>query len=252
MSSAALVSVTRYRDRHLHGDVPDYEHLLELGYTRVIGHGATVLDVGAHAGRHTDRFIQLVGLFGRVVAFEPIPGKAEGLRRRYRWRLNVSVREMALAAKAGTANFLHVENYPEESGLKRRIYNQGDAHPVEISVRVSTLDIETAVLRRVDFIKLDIEGAELTALDGARQVLARFRPIVSVEYGHPAYSAYGHTADSLWDFAASVGYRLSDLFGNLVDTAEDWRQICDVAYWDYFLVPVEKVEGWATRMAGRS
>ena len=47
-----------------HGIIPDYEHILEDDYRRLVSRGTTVIDVGAHAGRHTAVFADLVGAEG--------------------------------------------------------------------------------------------------------------------------------------------------------------------------------------------
>ena len=44
--------------------------------------------------------------------------------------------------------------------------------------------------------------------------------------------------------AADMNYVASDLFGNLIETESDWLNICDVSYWDYFLIPRERVDDW--------
>ena len=60
-------------------------------------------------------------------------------------------------------------------------------------------------------------------LRGGREFLARHRPVLSVEYGRPSYSAYGHTADTLYEEAAITGYAVCDLFGNVFRSIDEWR-----------------------------
>jgi hypothetical protein len=70
--------------------------------------------------------------------------------------------------------------------------------------------------------------------------LTRTRPVLSVEYGHPAYSVYGHQPGDLFEFAATQQYALHDLFMNPVADLDEWLAIVDQATWDFFLVPREK------------
>ena len=226
---------------HEQGTVPDYEGVLRRGYSRFIAPGATVIDIGAHQGAHFDTFRQLVGATGRVVGFEPVPAFADMIRARH--GSEIDLRQMALSTQPGEANFLHMTKAPGESGFRER-RSAGDRGVVDIKVRVSTLDAETAELDRVDFIKLDIEGSEINCLTGGQRTIERHRPYISVEYGRPGYSLYGLTAGSLYDWSKGAGYRISDLFGNLVADRDEWTAICDRSYWDYFLVPREKTGDW--------
>jgi tRNA A58 N-methylase Trm61 len=56
-----------------YGIIPDYESILECNYRRLIGPGDTVIDIGAHVGRHTSVFGEIVGPKGTVWAFELLP-----------------------------------------------------------------------------------------------------------------------------------------------------------------------------------
>lgn len=70
-----------------------------------------------------------------------------------------------------------------------------------------------------------------------------------MEYGRPSYSAYGHTADTLYEEAATIGYAVCDLFGNLFRSIDEWRACVDRLYWDYLLIPEERLAGFAAARA---
>ena len=67
---------------------------------------------------------------------------------------------------------------------------------------------------------------------------------MSVEYGVSAYGKYGHEKRTLYDLAIGAAYLLSDLYGNVVIDADQWEQVCDVSFWDYWLIPQERLEWW--------
>lgn len=216
----------------------DYEGILETQYRSFLKSDATIIDIGAHEGRHTKVFLE-VAPEGQILAVEPLPDKAQILRS----TLGPSVRlfQGALGEQEGRAKFVWAQGTPEESGFRERHYNDPqNARPTEIEVEVTTLDQLSRDLRRCDFVKIDVEGAELTALRGGASFLDRLRPIVSVEFGKPAYSVYGHEASDLFHFAKSRRYTLHDIFLNPVPDLDTWLAICDRATWDYFMIPDEQ------------
>ena len=232
------------------GIVPDYEHILECGYRSLVTTGDMVVDVGAHTGRHTEILADLVGADGRVLAFEPLPQARRVLEAR---GLGAQVRVFgcALADFVGKSPFVHARGTPEESGLRRKVYNRPDlVDPQEIQVEVRKLDDFLPQLTRLAFVKIDAEGAEVSCLRGASATLERFRPFVSVEYGRPSYSAYGNEARTLFDVARSFGYAVGDLFGAICADLAEWEAVCDIAFWDWFLVPEERLDEWRTRLRG--
>jgi FkbM family methyltransferase len=232
------------------GIIPNYESILEAGYRRLVGPGDVVLDIGAHAGRHTAAFADLVGPDGHVLAFEPLPEQRSHLQGLKLGR-QVTVMAFALSDHSGAAEFVHAKGSPEESGLRQRIYNNPDlVRPERIAVEVMTVDQVASImgLIRVDFIKIDIEGGEIACLRGAAQTIKRFRPFISVEYGKPAYGPYGHTKQTLMTTATELGYVIGDLFGAVCAGPEEWEQVCDKAFWDYFLIPAERVTEWQKRL----
>jgi FkbM family methyltransferase len=277
MGNAAAVAKAFAR-LHQGVAIPYYEKLLDQGYSRLIERGHTVFDVGAHSGLHLDRFVALVGAQGRVFAFEPIPRFAKHLAARYRKNSVVTVKPVALSDSAGSATFKVVEGALEQSGLKLRdegaarrsagwigalaarlangalqrtgLHRHIKERPVvvrEIVVDVDTIDAQAASLQRLDYIKLDVEGAEMNCLRGAQAAVSRCRPFISVEYGRASYSIYGHSALSLFEWSRQNRYLLSDLFGNIVEDESEWLEVCDVSYWDFFLLPQERRDFWSSK-----
>lgn len=66
--------------------------------------------------------------------------------------------------------------------------------------------IDSLGLDRLDFIKIDVEGAQLQVLEGAAETIARTRPVIQCEL-HPARNEYPETADHM----AGLGYRIEKL-----------------------------------------
>ena len=136
--------------------------------------GMTVLDVGANIGYYTIIAARLVGESGRVFSFEPSTTTRALLEANVKRNAfqNVVIRPEALAERTGEVGF-----YPSTQASNQGISSiiPTDDRPAEITVPCSRLDDFVGNMgdRRIDLIKMDIEGAELQAIRGGRQVLGR-------------------------------------------------------------------------------
>jgi len=164
---------------------------------RLLRPGSTVLDVGAHNGFYALFFSKLVGAKGRVIALEPSPRERKGLRLNLRINriTNVSIQPVAVGAEQGEAT-LHLADKLETgcNSLRRAPSVKSLA---TVQVLVTTLDDLVAKLgiREVDFIKIDVEGAELSALQGATELLKRYpRPLILAEVEDRRTEPWGYPA----------------------------------------------------------
>ncbi|HCW07093.1 MAG TPA: hypothetical protein DGG95_06995, partial [Cytophagales bacterium] len=73
-------------------------------------------------------------------------------------------------------------------------------------------------VNRIDFIKIDIEGSELYALQGGKETLKKFRPYVLIEINSPTYKAAGYSVADVKNFFDEIIYEPHhvDKLGNLV------------------------------------
>lgn len=227
------------------GGWPNYEGLLERGYRKLIRKGDTVIDVGAHVGRHLAVFQDLVK-DGKLFAFEPLPRQFRYLKSTFN-APNVSLFNLALSNTPGKSTFYELPDYPEESGLRLRT-DKKDVRQNKIDVEVHCLDEYEEDLNGLKYIKIDAEGAEIFILKGAENVLRRYRPYVSTEYGSPGYTSYGLSARSLYDFCEKLDYFITDLWGNVMLNLKVWEEMVDSCYWDYFLVPQERIREFSIAM----
>lgn len=157
-----------------------YEPERQSELVRLIGKGDVVRDVGANVGFYALLAGVLAGQEGRVLAFEPVAENVAILRRHLSLNdleTRVEVVEAAVADKSGIRHFSAGE-YRATGKLDRA---------GQIEVRVVSLDEMMAEgrLPRVDVIKIDVEGAELEVLEGAKEVLTRYRPRLVVELHNP-------------------------------------------------------------------
>ena len=152
---------------HIVADPPMTRRLVELGAFAEAP--LVVVDVGARGG--IESFWKVFGGDVRIVGFEPDAQECERLRASA--PANTIYLPLALGAKPGK-QMLHVARfsaassfYPNDDAWCRR-FDVGDSLTVESRVEVSTTTLREALAgRQVDFLKLDVEGAELDVLHGA-------------------------------------------------------------------------------------
>jgi len=165
----------------------------------------TAVDVGCHVGKVLKVIVDSAP-DGEHHAFEPLPHLAENLRERFP---SVSVHQVALSDHSGTEVFQHAVEYPAYSGLHRRPY-PGEATVHEIEVEVARMDDVLPPVRRVDFIKIDVEGGELDVLRGAERTILTWRPTVVFEWGEPP-EPYGENKVDMHRFLSRCGFAVSHL-----------------------------------------
>lgn len=177
---------------------------------RVIQQDSNCLDIGCHNGLYLDQVISLAP-YGMHHAFEPIPGLSAFLRTRYRQYHNVYIHELALSNALGTTTFHFNKTHPGWSGIKRREYpSQNDAVQV-LSIDTQRLDDVLPQAMRVDFLKLDVEGAELAVLEGAQRTIQRNKPLMIFEYGLGSAEYYEAWPERMFDLLAESGLLVSPI-----------------------------------------
>ncbi|HYC78271.1 MAG TPA: FkbM family methyltransferase, partial [Planctomycetota bacterium] len=105
------------------------------------------------------------------------------------------------------------------SGLRERRYDRPDEKIATLTVRIETLDGALPPERPVAFVKIDVEGAELAVLRGARRTLARWRPHVVFEHGRGAADRYDAAPQDVFDLLESCGLATSLLERRLAGRA---------------------------------
>jgi FkbM family methyltransferase len=149
---------------------------------RAVHPGDVVLDCGANIGMFTKT--ALASGASLVVAIEPAPDTLECLRRNF--AQEISQRRVIVYPKGvwDHDDFLNLAVDEHNAGSNSVVLDLD--RPKSVRVPLTTIDEMVAELKleRVDFIKMDIEGAEKPALKGARVTLNRFRPRMSISAEH--------------------------------------------------------------------
>jgi FkbM family methyltransferase len=168
-------------------------------------------DVGANVGFYSLLGAVLVGATGRVFAFEPLPRNLAYLRRHLALNraVNVDVLELAVGEQDGVGSFTD-----EATGCMGHLSEEG-----AISVPVARLDslVDSGRLLPPNYIKMDIEGAELSALRGARSCIRQYRPLIFLAtHGSQVHAACCHLLESWGYECTEFGHVTPDGFGEVV------------------------------------
>jgi FkbM family methyltransferase len=163
---------------------------------RLLTPSSNVMDIGCHLGS----FLSLakgIATSGRHVAIEASPTKASWLTRKFS---DVQVKQVAISDHVGTATF---EENIKNPGFSRLQDGHATADPVSrYQVNVTTLDA-LAIQHHVDFLKIDIEGAELAAFRGGAAFMKANRPSIMFECGADAnvgldrHALFDHLTDAM-------------------------------------------------------
>lgn len=164
---------------------------------------AVCVDVGCHKGKVLD-LMRRAAPAGRFFAFEPVPYLSSLLKRKYRSDGRVQVFSIAVASETGERAFFVNESHPGLSGLSERCGWMNDKLQ-KLTVPVDTLD-RIIGQHHVDFIKIDVEGADYEVLKGAQRMLSRCRPVVLFEFGIGGANYFGVYPDIMYNFLIEIGY----------------------------------------------
>ncbi len=138
-------------------------------FKNILKPGMTIVDIGANVGLYSVIASKVVGKKGRVYSFEPEPLNYKVLKKNISLNncQNVLCEQMALGDKSGTAYlFKEARSIGTHSMIKKKHGSQE-----KISVKVTKLDEYFSSTKKIDAIKIDVEGFELSVLVGARMIL---------------------------------------------------------------------------------
>ena len=181
-----------------------HEPLATSSYLEFVKPGDQVIDVGSNIGYWLLLAASKIGTSGRILGFEPVPAVFEILKRniQHAGYSNVELYPWAIGSKAGNAEF-YQSKIPNWGSLiqDNRLLPTG-SYQVSVKKLDDILDDHPSL--RPTILRMDVEGAELMVLEGARRIVSRFKPSLCVEF-HPFILGWQMIRDLLTDFQA-LGY----------------------------------------------
>lgn len=172
-----------------------------------VKHGDTVLDIGANIGYYSLIFAELVGDTGKVYAFEPDPSNFALLCQNIELNDYDNI-EPIQKAVSNHNSLLNLHLCEDNYGM-HRIYDS-ICCTEHVEVEAIRLDDFFADFNgTIDFIKMDIEGAEYVALQGMQQLLIRHREVkLLMEFSPAALFEFGINPQHLLDFLVKENFKL--------------------------------------------
>ncbi|MFA6432646.1 MAG: FkbM family methyltransferase [Candidatus Paceibacterota bacterium] len=168
-----------------------------------------VVDIGANIGYYTVVAAGRVGSQGKVFAYEPESHNFSLLEKnieanKFTWTTPIKA---GLSDKPGKRILFVAE---EHTGIHSFADNRGAGSGVEVETDTLDHSLESYGSPKIDLIKMDIEGAEILALQGMKQTFAR-NPglILFIELYPQAIERFGHRAIELLDILKESGFTLS-------------------------------------------
>tara|TARA_B100000700_G_C14920947_1_gene797062 strand:+ start:145 stop:1038 length:894 start_codon:yes stop_codon:yes gene_type:complete len=157
------------------------------------------LDIGANIGNHS---IQFSKKFKGVIAFEPHQKIFEILKFNTKNLKNIKCINSAVGEKKGKVKFRdYRENYGASHVLKNHIKRN------YFKVNISKLSDLVKKLKIISYIKIDTEGMEFEILKGGKEIIQKFKPVISLEQKKIEFKSKFNETPSI-DFLRQMGYRI--------------------------------------------
>ena len=194
--------------------------------------GDTVIDAGANIGYYSLVAANCVGPGGRVHSFEPIPRNFSHLQDHiHSNHLDkiVTVNNYGVWDKEEEIEFTLSKNTESNFGT----YSAGEQADVVEKITCRTLRLDNYVkknnIHKVNFLKIDVEGAEWAALQGAEETIKRDKPVILLEVCKYTCDRFGYDQNVMWEFLKPLGYKMylirnSSKKSHIIDSLEGLEQ----------------------------
>jgi FkbM family methyltransferase len=184
-----------------------------------------IVDAGAHTGYYTLLFSNIAGAAGQVHAFEPVPPTFRQLGdyvRNQQHYGNIFLKNVALSDTIGSASMYTPGSDDRQSSLEIHAFGSWSSNPEIVTWEVVTTTLDHYArekpLEKLDFLKVDTEGAELLVLKGACETITRFRPLIYVEMCNQWFKDFHYSGTELVELLQSLGYENFYLVTDVIES----------------------------------
>lgn len=174
--------------------------------------GDVVLDVGAHIGLFSSIAAKIAGPAGKVYAFEPSPKTNALLKKTIsinKLQSVVQVRSEAMGNEVGKTVFYISDGEADNSNSMISYMQDRKLHGIDVTILTIDALVKQEHLSKVNFIKIDVEGAEYDAIRGAGETLKNLRPACILAIHPDPISAKGDKLEDIYDFVSNLNYYIT-------------------------------------------
>jgi FkbM family methyltransferase len=174
--------------------------------------GDIVLDIGAHIGLFSCIAAKIIGSGGQIFAFEPTPTTNILLKKTIvinELQPLVHVRDEAMGSATGSTTFYISEGSADNSNSMVSYLNDRALHGINIMVLTIDRFVQQEQLPKVNFIKIDVEGAEYDVLLGAGNTLKNLQPSCILAIHPEPIAAKGDKLEDIYDFIDRLNYDIT-------------------------------------------
>ncbi|MBI5779285.1 MAG: FkbM family methyltransferase [Planctomycetes bacterium] len=209
-------------------------------FTQIVKKGMVIADIGANIGYYTLIAARLVGKNGIVYAFEPAPNNYKLLCKNIRASgyLNVVPLQKALSNKQEKLKLYvsDAEMAGHSFSMNTRLNSLKNLDDQINSVEVEAVTLDEYYMNvikntRIDILKINIEGAEELALDGANKILTNSNPKILIEFWPYALKNLGTDPVKLLHKLRKYGFKIQfiDEKKQSLEPIEKIEKFCEVA-----------------------
>lgn len=173
-----------------------YDQQTKLILKKCLQPDSNCIDIGCHEGEVLEIMLKHAP-HGVHHGFEPIPSFFNRLEKIF--PPNCHFHQLGLSNEKGTSSFNHVISNPGYSGMKKRKYDKPNEKDTLITINIDLLDNVLPENYKVDFIKIDVEGAEFLVMEGGKNTLKKYQPIIVFEHGLGGADVYGIRPEQVFE-----------------------------------------------------
>lgn len=160
-----------------------------------------------------------MGRTGKVYAFEPNPELFIMLKKNTKWLKNIILEQIAVSNKNGVINFYESLNNTGNHSIFPADFR-------EVKISVNSIRLDEIIKEKVDWIKMDIEGAEPLAIQGMKRILSEnFNIKLVIEFCPDILNLANYTPKQFIEMIYNMGFRVYSITeGGLKEITEENNQ----------------------------